>query len=200
LKTACFDLETTDLAAVGAGMLICAGIRPLATQRTRMFRIDAYDFEESPEYGFLEREETALLNDVINELKKYDLLIGHNIDKFDIPYLRSRAFQLHSPCEMWPLTYDTLKAFRRVGLRTVMNGFGKPSAGLGHVVDFFGIRQEKNGIYPVEHWRTIWGNESQRIEAMDHLVDHCQRDVRMNATIYPALLEQDTRVVIRRAL
>lgn len=200
MKSCVFDLETTDLAAVGAGMLICACIRPLATQRTRTFRIDAYEFEESPDHGFLEREETALICDVLTELKKYDLWIGHNIDKFDVPFLRSRAFQLHSICEMWPLTYDTLKAFRRVGLRTVLNGFGKPSAGLAHVADFFGIKQEKNGIYPVEHWRTIWGNKLQRLEAMNHLVDHCERDVRMNATIYPALLEQDTRVSIKRLL
>ncbi len=200
MRSAVFDIETTDLAAIGAGMLLCVCIRPVSTGRTRDFRIDSYQFEKDPQFGFLEREETALLNDVIGELKKYDLLIGHNIDKFDIPYLRSRAFQLHTPSEMWPFTYDTVRAFRRVGLRTVMNGFGKPSAGLGHVADFFGERQEKNGIFPREHWEAIWGNDAARAEGMKAIVNHCQRDVRMNSAIYPALLNMDTRASIKRLL
>ena len=200
MKTAVFDIETTDLAAVGAGMLICACIRPLATQRTRTFRIDSFKFKADKTKGFLEREETALLRAVLDELMQYDLLVGHNIDKFDFPFLRSRAFRLQQVYEWQPFTYDTCKAFRRVGLRTVLNGFGKPSAGLAHVIDFFGIKQEKNGIYPVEHWRTIWGNEAERMDAMNHLTDHCERDVRMNAAIYPALLEMDTKAIVRRLL
>jgi len=200
MRSCVFDIETSDLAAVGAGVLICACVRPLATQRTRTFRIDEYKFKESDEFGFLEREETELLKDVMGELKQYDLLIGHNIDKFDIPFLRSRAFQLRAASEFRPFTYDTCKAFRRVGLRTVLNGFGKPSAGLGHVADFFGIKQEKNGIFPIEHWRTIWGNKLERIEAMNDLADHCQRDVRMNTLIYPALLDMDSRASIKRLL
>lgn len=200
MRAAVFDLETTDFAAIGAGMLICACIRPLSTQRTRDFRIDSYQFEKDPEFGFLEREETALVNDVIEELKKYDLLIGHNINKFDIPYLRTRAFRLHAPSELWPFTYDTYKAFRRVGILTAMNGFGKPRAGLGHVADYFGIKQEKNGIFPREWWEAIWGNDARRTEAMNNILDHCRRDVRMNSLIYPALMEMDTRANIKRLL
>ncbi len=200
MRCACFDIETTDLAAVGAGVLLVVCIRPLSTQRTRTFRIDSYTFEPDDQYGVMEREESALLEDVLAELRKYDLLIGHNINQFDVPYLRSRAFQLHSPHELWPFTYDTLKAFRRVGLRTVMNGFGKPRAGLGHVVDFFGHKQEKNGIFPVQHWKGIWGNLKERTEALNDLASHCTADVRMNAAIYPALLDMDTRAVIKRLL
>jgi uncharacterized protein YprB with RNaseH-like and TPR domain len=199
MRTAIFDIETTDLAAVGAGILICACIQPEDAE-IKSFRIDNYKFKTDSRFGFLEREETALLNDVVEELKKYPLLVGHNIDKFDIPFLRSRAYRLNYPCDLYPFTYDTLKAFRRIGLRTVMNGFGKPSAGLAHVVDFFGIPQEKTGIFPVEHWRTIWGNEKERVAAMNTLVDHCIRDVRMNSLVYTALLQQDMRVSIKRLL
>lgn len=199
MKSATFDIETTDLAAVGAGMLVCACVQPEG-EEIRSFRIDGYKFKADTKFGFLEREEAALLVDVVSELKKYPLLVGHNIDKFDLPFLRSRAYRLNAPCELYPFTYDTLKAFRRVGLRTVLNGFGKPSAGLAHVADFFGIPQEKTGIFPVEHWRTIWGNEAQRNMAMDNLIDHCERDVRMNALVYPALLQQDMRATIKRLL
>jgi len=200
MRAAVFDVETTDLAAVGAGVLMVVCVRPLSTQRTKTFRLDSYQFEPDNQFGIMEREEQALLVDVLGELKKYDLLIGHNIDKFDIPYLRSRAFRLQTVSELWPFTYDTCKAFRRIGLRTVMNGFGKPRAGLAHVVDFFGEKQEKNGIYPVQHWMAIWGNLRARTEALNALCEHCARDTRMNAAIYPALLDMDTRAIVKRLL
>ncbi len=199
MRSCVMDIETTDLAAVGAGMLVCACIKPEEGE-INSFRIDKYKFKTDSRFGFLEREEAALLNDVVEELKKYSLLVGHNIDKFDLPFLRSRAYRLNAPCELYPFTYDTLKAFRRVGLRTVLNGFGRPSAGLAHVVDFFGIPQEKTAVYPVEHWRVIWGNEEEKKKAMDELVDHCIRDVHMNALVYPALLQQDMRANIKRLL
>ena len=199
MKTAIFDIETTDLAAVGAGMLVCVCIKPDDAE-IKSFRIDQYRFKPDDNFGFLEREETALLNAVVGELKQYDLLVGHNIDKFDLPFLRSRAYRLNAPCELYPFTYDTCKAFRRVGLRTVLNGFGRPSAGLAHVADFFGIPQEKTGIYPVQHWQTIWGSSKERSEAMNNLIEHCEKDVRMNALVYPALLQQDMRASIKRLL
>lgn len=202
MKTCCFDIETTALEGVGAGVVLCVCVRPFATQRTRVFRMDApaYEAEHDDHFGPLQQEETAMLVDIQNELCKYDLLVGHNINKFDIPYLRTRFGMRGIQSHLWPLTYDTLPAFRRVGIRTVLNCVGKPTASLGHVADYFGIKQEKNGIFPVQHWMAIWGNKAERTEAMDNLVDHCQRDVRMNAAIYPALLELDNRAIIRRLL
>lgn len=193
-----FDIETTDLGAVGAGMITCVCLRPMQTKRTRTYHIGMYEFDPSDEFGFFERQERALLEDVFKELSTYHIWIGHNIDKFDIPYLRSRAFRLGVNFDLSPFTYDTLKAFRRTGYLTRPNGFGKPSGGLAFVADFGGIVQEKTAIYPAEWWMQIWGNKKARIEAIQNVVDHCQRDVRMNANVWEFLWGGDKRGSMKR--
>jgi uncharacterized protein YprB with RNaseH-like and TPR domain len=198
MKSAVFDIETTDLAAVGAGMVLCACIRPLSTNRTRTFRLDAYQYEPSDEFGFFERQERDLLAAIYEELSKYDLLIGHNIERFDIPYLRSRAYQHGLTWLQRPLTYDTMTGFRRSGFLTRQNGFGKPCAGMDMVADFLGIAQLKTKIYPRDWWQSIWGSAKKRLEALSEIVGHCERDVRLNANMYPILLASDPKVSIRR--
>jgi len=200
MKSAVFDIETTSLSGVGGGILLCVCVRPLSTQRTRTFRIDSYQYEPSPDFGIFERQEKDLLQAVHDELKKYDLLIGHNIDNFDINFLKTRAYRLGVPWYLCPLTYDTMKAFRRTGYRTILNVIGKPSAGMAMVADFLGIDQLKTAIYPVDWWQSVWGSERKRLEAINEIVDHCQRDVRCNAQMYDVLLPADTKAIIKRAL
>jgi uncharacterized protein YprB with RNaseH-like and TPR domain len=147
-------------------------------------------------------KEITLLEALLHRLGQYDLWVGHNIDRFDVPWLRSRAIQLgvDGGESLAPLTYDTCKAFRRVGFMTVRNAIGKPTASLAHVVDFYRLPQYKTAIYPNEWWETIWGDKPQRKAALDKVVDHCQRDVRNNAMIYPLLLRADRRAKIGRLL
>jgi uncharacterized protein YprB with RNaseH-like and TPR domain len=195
--SATFDIETTSLGAVGAGILLCVCIRPTATNRTRSFRLDQYEYKPSKEYGVVEREEKALLSDVMDELGKYDVLIGHNIIRYDIPYLKSRAFQRDMGTR--PLVaYDTLTAFRRTGYLTVPNGFGKPSGGLDMVSDFLHIKQLKTKIYPYDWWEAVWAKEEKRREAMNDIVDHCVRDVRLNANVFPYLWAADPRPTLKK--
>jgi uncharacterized protein YprB with RNaseH-like and TPR domain len=195
--SATFDIETTSLGAVGAGILLCVCVRPTHTQRTRTFRLDQYEFEASKEFGIVEREEKALLADTMDELSKYDVLIGHNIIRYDIPYLKSRAFQRDMATR--PLVaYDTLHAFRRTGYLTVQNSFGKPSGGLDMVSDFLHIKQLKTKIYPYDWWEAVWAKEEKRKEAMNDIVDHCVRDVRLNANVFPYLWAADPRPALKK--
>ena len=114
--------------------------------------------------------------------------------------MKSRAARLGIPFTLAPFTYDTMKAWTRTKYRTVLNGFGKPSRSLDMIADFLGIQQEKTKIYPAEHWQGVWGNKKQRVEAMDNLVDHCLRDVRMNHRIYEMELPADNKANIKRWL
>lgn len=198
MRSAVFDLETTSLAGVGDGMLLCGCVRPLATNRNRTFRLDDYKFEPDPDFGIFTRQEHELVRDLELELRQYDLLIGHNVDAFDLNFLRTRAYVHEIPFPMTPFTYDTMRAFRRVGMRTVLNRIGKPSAGMDMVADFLGLDQLKTKIYPVDWWQSIWGNDAERLDALNEIVDHCQRDVRMNAQIYERLLPLDEKAVIKR--
>lgn len=200
MYSAVLDIECTDLGAVGAGIITCVCVRPMQTKRTRTFHLGMYEFEPSQDFGFFERQERALLEAVRADLENYHILIGHHIDGFDIPYLRSRAFRLGVDWDYQPFTYDTMKAFRRTGYLTRQNGFGKPSASLGMVADFGGIAQEKTSIFPAEWWEQIWGNEKRRKDALANVVDHCQRDVRMNAAVWEFLFNSDKRATMRRSL
>ena len=189
MKAAVFDIETSGLDAIGSGVLLCAVIRPLG-KREIIFRAD----EMGCKYG----QERELVTAITDELIKYDLLIGHNIIRFDIPWLRSRSVYFEIAELPKRFAYDTFTAFKRLGYKTVPNHFGKPSAGLAHVVDFFGEDQEKTALYPRHHWDIVWGDENRRKEAMGDLVNHCQADVRMNEKIYYKLLARDERAVIKR--
>jgi hypothetical protein len=189
VKAAVFDIETSSLDAIGAGVLLCAVVRPLG-KRELIFRAD----EMGCRYG----QEKPLVEAVTAELEKFDLLIGHNVIGFDIPWMRSRSVYFGAPQLSRKFAYDTFKAFKRLGYKTVPNHFGKPSAGLGHVVDFFGEDQEKTALYPRHHWDIVWGEEERRKEAMGDLVNHCSADVRMTERIFYKLLAQDERAIIKR--
>ena len=177
-----FDIETSSLDAIGAGVLLCAVVRPLG-KAAKVFRGD--------EMGCKWGQEKELVDAVTAELTGYDLLIGHNLIRFDVPWLRSRSVYFKTVELPKRHVYDTMVGFKRLGFKTVPNHFGRPSAGLAHVVDFFGEDQEKTGLYPRHHWDIVWGDDRARAEAMGDLVNHCVADVRMTERIYWELLSRD---------
>ncbi len=182
--TACvFDIETSGLDAIGSGFMLCAVIKPLGG-RSKVIRLDEI-------HGCRPGQEKHLIEAVVAELSNYAIWIGHNIKGFDWPWIKSRCKFFDMPIPRGAFYYDTLHGFRRLGYKTVPNRIGKPSASLGHVVDFFGIPQEKTAIYPRFHWETVWQIKPKRIEAMDALVDHCVSDVRMTETVFNNLWPDD---------
>jgi len=178
------DIETTDFAAVGAGMMLCAVIKPLQ-RKPIIFRYDELNCPPG--------RERKLIQVVINELSKYDLWIGHYLDGFDWPWLKSRAWQFGIGIKP-RYSFDTWKSFRRVGFKTQSHPkTGRPKASLGHAVDFFGIPQQKTRVgFSREHWQTVWGTDKTLKKAMDVLVKHCIADVVMNEQLYWHLLKIDT--------
>ena len=189
MKTAVFDIETSSLEAVGAGFILCAVVTPLGGKPVVL----RYD-----ELGCSPAKEKRLVSKLLEELNRYDILVGHNIRRFDWNYIKSRAVLFDVPITKRPLNYDTLDAFRRCGFLTRQNSFGKPTASLAFIADFLGIEQEKTAIYPREHWKGVWESKPQRTVALDNLVDHCLRDVRMNEKVFYRLFEQDGGAFLRR--
>ena len=201
MKAAVFDIETTGLDAVGSGILLCACVIPSGPgEELKTFRLDEYKYKPDKKYGLFERQEMSLLNDLVGELRKYDLLIGHNIERFDIKFLMTRAMRMGQAFGLHPFVYDTMKAFRRMGILTPQNGFGKPQAGLAAVADALGLSNEKTSVMAGAWWMSIWQKEELRQRAMDTIVNHCQGDVRMTRGVYQELLPQDLRATIRRLL
>lgn len=191
MRTCSLDLETTTLEAVGAGWLLCGVIKPLEGQ-PKVFRYDKYHEPLAHEHD--------LLRALINELGKYDLVVGHNLKKFDWNFLKSRGVQLEVEVGCRPFCYDTLEGFKRCGFLTPRNHFGKPIAALDFACDFFGLKQLKTKVgYPRQHWLTVWEtNKRLRKIAVDNLVDHCIRDVAMTEQLYQRLLPLDTNAIVKR--
>ena len=184
-----FDIETSALEAVGAGFVLCAVVKPLG-EKPIVLRYDKMSCSPG--------QEKPLLRKLTDILSGFHLWVAHNGINFDYKYLKSRNIQLELPPLPKPFLYDTMHAFRRTGYRTVDNGFGKPTASLAMVADFFGIPQEKTALYPREHWKTVWQTGKERQMAMDKLVHHCVADVSMNEKVYWKLLDVDCVWGLRR--
>lgn len=190
MRICTFDIETSALEAVGAGFVLCAVVKPL-DDKPIVLRYDMMSCSPG--------QEKPLLRKLADLLSGFHLWVAHNGENFDYKYLKSRIIQLELPNLPKPFIYDTMKAFRRTGYRTVDNGFGKPTASLAMVADFFGIKQEKTALYPREHWKTVWQTGKERRAAMDKLVAHCLADVSLNEQVYWKLLEVDSVWGLRRA-
>lgn len=191
MDCAVIDLETTSLSAVGEGFILCGVVKPLR-EKPIVFRYDELHCKPG--------KEKRLITQLVEVMSTFDMLIGHNINRFDFPYVKSRASILGVPFNLRPLTYDTMLAFRRIGMLTARNPMtGKPRANLDHVVDFFNIPQMKTKVgYPNAHWRNVWATGSERGEAMDTLVEHCVYDVQMTEAVYLREIKLDPVWGIRR--
>lgn len=192
MKACVLDIEATSLEAIGAGVILCAVIQDYHSGKQTVLRID--DFKCAP------GKEGPLVDAIVKHLSGYDLVIGHNVERYDLNFIKTRAMRLNVPCDIRPFVYDTMKAFRRCGILTVQNGFGKPSAGLAMAADALQLKQEKTSIYPGEWWQAVYGDKDQRDRLMRFIVEHCKADVRMTAALYRELLPKDSRANIRRML
>ena len=199
MKACTLDIETTTLDATG--FILGIGIHPLDDEgqynpKTAIFlRYDT--LHDRPGH------EKKLLRALFDELSKYQLWIGHNIIRFDWPMITSRAYQEKVSYPFAPaFVYDTMLAFRRTGFKTRDNGFGKPKANLGHVIDFVARGkpgdQLKTAIYPFSHRECVYGKGKIRTEMMDVLEAHCLGDLQMTEQTYWELLRVDRTASLKR--
>lgn len=188
-----FDIETSALQAVGSGFVLCAVVKPV-DGKAKTFRYDAYNDEPGME--------VTMLKELYQFLGQHSVWIGHNIERFDFNYLKTRAMILGLEFPYRPFLYDTMKAYRRAGFLSRPNGLGKPSAGLGVVGDILGVTTKENAKTSIgqerEHWKAIWNKGTERADAMNHIVDHCQRDVKLNEAVFEKLWPNDFNVNLRR--
>lgn len=190
MRACVLDIESTGLEAVGPGFILCAVVKPL-NQKCISLRYD--DLHDRP------GNEKHLVEKILEQLSRYDLWIGHNIENFDWPTIKSRALVLGIPFIAPGFLYDTMQAFKRCRFRTTLNCVGKPTARLDHIVDFLAFKQQKTAIYPRAHWNTVWLTGKDRRNAMDELVAHCVADVEMTEKVYQELLPYDDKATIKRA-
>lgn len=169
LRQAVFDLETTDFDTHGyKGFLICCSILPLDTGEVQTYQIEYDDVDDR-----------RVLAETLAALSQYDILIGHYINRFDLPWLASRvAHHNMPPFRRW-FYIDTFTWARRAKLRTRKR--------LSTLIDFFGVEGIKTSVE-----ETSWNQIRSRFpgefqDARDDIVYHCEADVIANRAVFDRL-------------
>jgi uncharacterized protein YprB with RNaseH-like and TPR domain len=121
------------------------------------------------------QNDKALLEKFIKVANEADELVGHNGDKFDLAWIRTRC--LYHKIDMFPkyTTIDTLKVARQA--------FRFNSNKLNYIADFLGIGQKIKTEFGL--WKDIVLNKDKL--AMDKMIKYCIKDVILLEQVFKAL-------------
>ena len=138
-----------------------------------------YKWEDEKEIYSLQwdskQNDKALLQKFIEVTNAADELVGHNGDKFDLAWVRTRC--LYHRIDMFPkyTTIDTLKFAR--------SSFKFNSNRLNYIADFLGKGQKIKTEFGL--WRDISLNNDK--VAMDKMVKYCKKDVKLLEDVFREL-------------
>lgn len=124
-----------------------------------------------------------LLKEFSKELNKADYCVGHNVDAFDLPWVRSRA--IFHGIQLLPkyVTVDTLKIARYK--------YRFPSNRLDDLGDYLKLGRK------IKTERKLWVDviEKKCPEAMDKMIKYCEQDVLLLEQVYNAFRESEYPVI-----
>lgn len=128
-----------------------------------------YKWEDDKEVGSVHWDskqcDKTLLTKFIKIANQADELVGHNGDRFDLAWIRTRC--LFHRIDMFPryVTIDTLKVARSI--------FKFNSNKLNYIADYLGIGQKIKTEFGM--WKDIVLNKDKK--AMDKMIIYCKKDV-----------------------
>ena len=162
ISTAVFDLETSGLEG-DHGIILCGCIKSSIDGRMHTIRTD--DTNKKWKRG-LRGDDRVTAKQIAEILAKHDVLVAHNGNFFDLPYLRTRLLR-------WGL--PRLPEVKLVDpWRIARNKLRLKSNSLGNIANYVGIKQEKTPLH-MSVWVDATFNGSRK--AMNTIVEHCQKDV-----------------------
>lgn len=176
LKAAVFDIEVMDFRSGGLlNHMICTSVLPLDSDDVTTLKLKFSD----------NGDDVRLLKDTVNELCKYDILIGHNIIAFDFNWLNSRLMYHDLPPmpKRW-LYYDTYFAAKRMAIKSARKS-------LGFLGDYFKLEGDKTAVMPVAWQRVASRNKNEFNIGLREIVYHCEQDVLLNRNLFYALWPRD---------
>lgn len=164
-----FDIETS--ANIGffwtSGYKLNIGTENIIKERAII--CICYKWEDDKETHFLTWDskqcDKKMLQSFIKVANEANELVGHNGDKFDLAWIRTRC--LFHRIDMFPkyLTIDTLKIAR--------SKFKFNSNRLNYIAKYLGIGQKINTEFDL--WKDVTLNKDKK--ALDKMVKYCQMDV-----------------------
>ena len=167
-----FDLETTHLKG-NMGFILCAVAKELDSDECWTWRID-----KLPGYGKTPKsftDDSVIVEELIEFLSDADAIVAHYGDRFDRPFLNTRAL-LNGLAPLPPLNViDPWKVARKHLALT--------SNRMGTIADLFTNATQKYQL-PWEAWRNAQFGDKQ---AMDSLTEYCINDVETLEDVYKGI-------------
>ena len=179
-----FDLECTHLKP-NVGRMLCCSFKPIG-QPTYTFEALERRFKERDVY-----DDGKLAVAIRDELEKYDIICGHNSKLFDTRFLNSRLIRKDERIKAAQYQVDTMWSWRSKfnawsGLDNVQK-FALPDAPV-----------TKTAVAWEQWMRALgWDKELAR-QAMDEIVDHCERDVTVLEEVYKLVVRNNVVRSIRK--
>ena len=179
-----FDIETSP----NIGLFWSAGYKQKIDYsniiKERSIICICYKWEDEKQVHSLSwdknQSDKKLLQDFIKVANQADELVGHNGDKFDLPWVRTRC--LYHRIELFPkyVTIDTLKLSRRQ--------FRFNSNRLDYIASFLGIGKKIKTDFNL--WKDIVLNKCEK--SMAKMIDYCKQDVKLLEQVHKELRLHDT--------
>jgi DNA polymerase elongation subunit (family B) len=139
-----------------------------------------YKWEDEKEIYSLEwdskQSDKKMLERFVDVLNVADEIVGHNIDKFDLAFIRTRC--LVNRVDIYPSykTLDTLKIARR--------NFALQSNKLDYIAQLLGLGGKIKTEY--SWWREILIDKNK--DAMAKMVKYCKKDVKLLEDVFRELI------------
>lgn len=180
LRSVVFDIETTNFNAESiADILVCASFLPLDEDEIKTIAITYKEVHS-------EDVDKDVLIRVMDYLSQFDIVIGHNIARFDLNWLTTRMMYHGIPFPRSVFYYDTYSASRRIGLRSWKN--------LGTLGAFFDLDGEKTRIFRPDWMNVLHKSPLKHKNTLANIVYHCEQDVLMNRRLFDILWAHDHKI------
>lgn len=176
IKRLFFDIETSP----NIGLFWTAGYRQTISPdniiKERAIICVAYKWADEEEVHSLvwdkNQNDKKLLQDFVKIVNQADEIIGHNGDRFDLPWIRTRCLYHRLPIFPSYTTLDTLKNAR--------SKFKFNSNKLDYIARFLGLGQKIHTGY--ELWKKVVLDKDA--QALNDMVVYCKNDVILLEKVY----------------
>lgn len=167
-----FDLETTHLKG-NMGFILVAVAKEFGSDETHYWRIDQLEgYGKTPESYV---DDSQIVEELIEYLSDADAIVAHYGDRFDRPYLNTRALA-HGLPPLPPLNIIDPWKIARKNLALTSNR-------MGTIADVLGCEFQKTQL-PWSAWRMAHFGDKK---AMDQLTEYCINDVLTLEGVYEGL-------------
>lgn len=179
-----YDIEATHLKP-NVGRIICVSFKPIGQPTYTMHCLQP-EFKKADVY-----DDGALANAVIDELEKYDIIVGWNSKAFDYKFVNSRAFRVGGRMKVAQYHVDGMWSWR-----SKMSAWSGLAAAQGFALP---DNETVKTSIAWDKWMQVlgWDAKLSRL-ALDEIVDHCEKDVVVLEDVYRTLVEAGAIRSIRR--